>query len=120
MRRAVEPLVVSEMQVRQWLRLPGSKVMDSCFDSAVCKAFEENVQVGVPEEWIKSVRAALAQAFKVAVSESPGYQWQKILQGANDCEADILPGWLSSPFPLANIDHSFGYFSIDIRRYRII
>ena len=88
------------------------EVIDGAFDSQVVEAFENNVQAGVPESWIRSVRAALCGAFGASAGESPGYQvqlWQKILQKAGDCEANILPRWLSSGFPLGikgDIEHS--------------
>lgn len=79
------------------------KLFESKRDDRVLAMWEENVQNGLPEEWINENRYALAQEFGVQINVGGGFQsslWKALLVEAEDCEAQYLPAWMAEGFPL--------------------
>lgn len=85
-------------EVGVWLR---EKLEPFITDELALKLVDD-INSGVPEDWILAVRRDLCDAFQVECT-SEGLQeelWRAVLSKAGDPDAECLSGWIREGFPL--------------------
>ena len=87
------------------LRAVGKRIR-AAIDKVSCDVqldcLEKDIQGGVTDEWITSIRAQLAAEFHTSWT-ADGLQaplWKSVLESAKDPDAQVLSEWLQNGFPL--------------------
>ena len=89
----------------QSLRRTGERlrrVLDECENQEEVLVMSEDITQGTSRSWVMEVRRKLCDEFQAEELEK-GLQsvlWKKILEEAEDPDAEVLPRWMAEGFPL--------------------